>query len=408
MMQQHYTFGGNTGRSYEDLQRQRHLAQSLAGPPVMPRTLGQGLSALGHALAQRVIAGRMAHSQAERQEQNNAQLSDAFSGVVDPRLMRVMNSPDMANGPKALAMLLAQRALRNSEPPDPMKQLQLQEKRLRLGQMQAQLEQMQHPQRRIITGADGYKYYADGNKERVFPNAQRPEEPGYQVLTPEQTQQFGLPEGAYQQDPHGRISQIGGSGTDVTINTQAETQLQKKRGEGLANRLNGIAEDGIKALDDLTTINRLGGLLGGVDTSGAWPAVANAISSSTGQSWLSTDTPKYQAIQALVDYMTPRMRVAGSGQSSDKDVEIFRNALPSLMKTQEGNRLIVETLGGMAQRRADLGDIAVQWQLGEISAAEAYKQMRELPDPFRVFSERFNNANGSLPYEEYFRGYPGD
>ena len=73
MMQQHYTFGGNTGRTYEDLQRQRALAQNLSGPPVMPKTFGQGLSALGHALAQRVIAKNMARTQAQGREQADAQ-----------------------------------------------------------------------------------------------------------------------------------------------------------------------------------------------------------------------------------------------------------------------------------------------------------------------------------------------
>ena len=256
-MMQHYTFGGNTGRTYEDLQRQRYLAQSLSGPPVMPRTFGQGLSALGHALAQRVIAKNMARTQAQGREDFNAQFASLFgngrpeqttggmsggfgqpapapgaagndeSGMhtiygqplapmkppnIDPRLMYLLDNPYATNGQKAIMMLMAQRALRRAEPPDPMKQLQLQEERLKL-------KRMQHPPRQMLTAADGYRYYTDGDKERVFPNAQRPEEPGYQMLTPEQVKQFDLPPGAYQQGPKGRISQIGGNGTNVTVNT---------------------------------------------------------------------------------------------------------------------------------------------------------------------------------------------
>ncbi|MEG9884924.1 MAG: hypothetical protein V6Z86_10055 [Hyphomicrobiales bacterium] len=512
MMQQHYTFGGNTGRTYQELQRQRYLAQNLAGPPVMPKTFGQGLSALGHAFAQHLVARRMARAQAQGREQANAQFEALFGGGqghpptstettggawrqtasptdatgngfgqstpptargmgggfgqpaptpgaasggfgnggfassgarnaygrqtnaakpvhIDPRLLHILENPFATNGQKAFAMLLTQRVLKNSVPPDPMKQMQLQEERLKL-------ERMRHPPRETITGADGYNYYqntgervlpnverqserrtikgADGylyyqdDGSRVLPNVKQPEDTGYRMLTPDQTQRLGLPEGAYQQGPKGRISQIGDNGTDVTINDQAETQLQKERGKGLAGRLNGIAEDGMKALDDLTTINRLGGLLKGVDTGGLLgPGLTNAISQMTGIG-IGSNISKHQAIQALVDYMTPRMRVKGSGQSSDKDIEIFKNALPGLMKTSEGNRIIVETLGGMAQRRADLGDIAFQWQLGEISAAEAYKRMRELPDPFKAFSERAGNANGPVPYEVYFKDVPGN
>lgn len=43
--------------------------------------------------------------------------------------------------------------------------------------------------------------------------------PGYQMVSPEQAQQLGLPPGTYQQGPDGKISAIGGDGTSVTVNT---------------------------------------------------------------------------------------------------------------------------------------------------------------------------------------------
>jgi len=48
-------FGGNTGRTYEDLQRQRRLADSLQGNlfSETPRNVGEGLTAIGKALAYR-------------------------------------------------------------------------------------------------------------------------------------------------------------------------------------------------------------------------------------------------------------------------------------------------------------------------------------------------------------------
>lgn len=47
-----------------------------------------------------------------------------------------------------------------------------------------------------------------------------------------------------------------------------------------------------------------------------------------------------QVLSAAINYMTPKMRVSGSGSSSDKDVELMRDALPTLSGSPLGNRLI--------------------------------------------------------------------
>lgn len=47
-----------------------------------------------------------------------------------------------------------------------------------------------------------------------------------------------------------------------------------------------------------------------------------------------------QVLSAAINYMTPKMRVSGSGSSSDKDVELMQDALPTLSGSPQGNRLI--------------------------------------------------------------------
>ena len=47
-----------------------------------------------------------------------------------------------------------------------------------------------------------------------------------------------------------------------------------------------------------------------------------------------------QVLAAAINYMTPKMRVSGSGSSSDKDVELMQDALPTLSGSPQGNRLI--------------------------------------------------------------------
>ena len=77
------------------------------------------------------------------------------------------------------------------------------------------------------------------------------------------------------------------------------------------------------------------------------------------------------------------------------------------MNTPEGNQKIMQTLGGMAQRRAELGEIAVQWQLGEITASQAHRRMRELPNPFEAFAnqnvDKVSPNDGVISFEDFFK-----
>lgn len=51
-----------------------------------------------------------------------------------------------------------------------------------------------------------------------------------------------------------------------------------------------------------------------------------------------------ELIRALEAYMTPRMRVAGSGSTSDIEVEYMNKSVPGLGKNEESNKLIVAQL----------------------------------------------------------------
>ena len=88
------------------------------------------------------------------------------------------------------------------------------------GLIESMIEPEQAPERAILKGADGFQYFQD-NGERVFPNITMPEDSGYSTLTAEQvTGMPGLdPTKAYQRSPDGKISAIGGGGTNIDIST---------------------------------------------------------------------------------------------------------------------------------------------------------------------------------------------
>lgn len=183
----------------------------------------------------------------------------------------------------------------------------------------------------------------------------------------------------------------------TVIDNKAESAEAKGRGEGIAKRFNKLADDGIDADNDIIMMQRLTQLNSAV-TPGAKTAILNEIRARTGIA-LDPNANNVQAYQAMLDYMTPRMREAGSGASSDRDVRIFQGALPRLLGTPEGNALAVETLGGMAKRRQMAADIAKQWQLGEISGKEADARLKSLPDPFQTF-RGWAEANGQMPMSQ--------
>lgn len=73
-----FIFGGNTGNTYEGLQRQRKIAESLlAQSSGTPRNVGEGLTAIGNALAYRAIEKRAAKTE----EKLRGEFDTAFSGV---------------------------------------------------------------------------------------------------------------------------------------------------------------------------------------------------------------------------------------------------------------------------------------------------------------------------------------
>lgn len=167
--------------------------------------------------------------------------------------------------------------------------------------------------------------------------------------------------------------------TQVNVGKAEETE-DVERSKAMVKRFSDIAAGGADAKKDLIVVRRLGELFENVEP-GAKEAALERIRQSTGIA-LSKNAGNVQAAQAMVDYMIPRMRVEGSGATSDRDAAGFRNSLPSILGTKDGNKKVVQTLSGMAEHNSRMADIATQYQLKKITAAEAQRRIDELPDPF--------------------------
>lgn len=78
-MTQSFIFGGNTGMSYDQIQKQREIANELLQANMStPQNVGEGLSAIGRALAAKAIDKRTARADEENRKAYEARRSEIF------------------------------------------------------------------------------------------------------------------------------------------------------------------------------------------------------------------------------------------------------------------------------------------------------------------------------------------
>jgi hypothetical protein len=180
--------------------------------------------------------------------------------------------------------------------------------------------------------------------------------------------------------------------TNVTVNNAGEREFEKKVGGAQADMFAEIAKDGIAAKSDLASIGELsanlaktpGGVVGGLQQFAL--------------SWgvqLGQGATEAQAANAIISKLVPSQRPPGSGPMSDRDVLMFKDSLPKLVNTREGNALIVSTMKAMAEYRIQQANIASAAMAGELGRAEATQLLNNLPNPLEAFKK--SRSSGGKP-----------
>lgn len=183
-------------------------------------------------------------------------------------------------------------------------------------------------------------------------------------------------------------------GVNVTNNVGGnESEFLKKSAEHLAKNFATYADEGMAARQDRALIGRLGELQQVIGQTGGGTALQGYLANNFGIK-VGDNVGEVEAFNAIVDKLTPSQRVPGSGATSDLEIRTFKNSLPSLMKTPEGNQLVMQTLSGMADYKEKLGDIAQRAMVGELSQKDAYAEMKALQNPLSGFGERINAKPG--------------
>lgn len=238
----------------------------------------------------------------------------------------------------------------------------------------------------------------DPTQSRVIIAGQQP-----RPLSAEERQSYGIPEGTGAgMGPDGKPFGIGGSPrTTVNVDTKGAGKFAEKANELQAKRYSEMVEAADNAVPlraDIDTMASLGeqintGKLAGARLGLAQYAQAAGLDS-VANGLTNGKMGEMEAFTALADKLTPRMRVPGSGATSDAEGRAFRNSLPSLLKTPGGNAIIVDTFRGLADYQAQAGDIAGKALRGEISQAEADQAIKALPNPYTRFREYRGGQGG--------------
>lgn len=200
--------------------------------------------------------------------------------------------------------------------------------------------------------------------------------------------------GTVQIDRDGQLHYPGKPATEVNIDNKGAGKFAEKGNEIAAKRYGDMVTAADDAAPMRADVETLAGLLEGVGTGAGTETragLANMAKSmgldSVADRLAGGKLDELQAAQALLDKITPRMRVPGSGTSSDRDMAAFKNSLPSLGKQPGGNRMIADTFRALADYQVNIGDIASQALRGEIKQVDADRMIRETPSPFALFKE---------------------
>jgi len=117
-----------------------------------------------------------------------------------------------------------------------------------------------------------------------------------------------------------------------------------------------LADQGRKAMRSQVEIEQLEQALAN-SPQGTWGGVVGWAQNNLGLS-LDANASDTQVAQAIISRLVPAQRQAGSGPMSDADLNLFKQSLPTLLGSPEGNRKVIDTIKAIAEYDRQIGDIA--------------------------------------------------
>lgn len=183
-------------------------------------------------------------------------------------------------------------------------------------------------------------------------------------LAPDGKGGFGLVPNQPVQDFQLRKAATGAARNITNVNSLQETEENKTIGKELGQQYAGIQNAGMQAPSRISKLQRMAQLSDGVTTGALTPAMTDiaALADSLGVK-VDKNLGAKQAFEALSNEVALSLRSTADGGGmpgamSDKDREFLKAMTPSLSKTPEGNRLIIESGIKLEQRKQQVASMA--------------------------------------------------
>jgi hypothetical protein len=177
---------------------------------------------------------------------------------------------------------------------------------------------------------------------------------------------------------------------NISVGGQSDTfrdESDKAAAKAYAEMMN----TGITARSKLAQIDRMEALL-----SSAPQGATGALTQIAGNFGINIDgLSEVQAATALINQLVPQQRQPGSGPMSDADLALFKQSLPRIINQPDGNRIIMNTMRGIAEYEMQQGDIARLVIDGEMTPAQGREGLMALENPLAFLNDVDADTGGS-------------
>jgi len=163
----------------------------------------------------------------------------------------------------------------------------------------------------------------------------------------------------------------------TTVNV-GDKSFQTEVYKDLAGEFGTLVNQGVQARRSLAEINSLEKALANAPQGGQ-----GAFLSFASNLGIKLDgASDIEAATAIINRLVPAQRPAGSGPMSDADLALFKQSLPRIINSPQGNAMIIQTLKSMAQYDMQMAAIANKARLDSSYTPEmAYRDMQNLQNP---------------------------
>lgn len=175
-----------------------------------------------------------------------------------------------------------------------------------------------------------------------------------------------------------RIFPIGGSGTEITTNVGGPTdflsdenfneKLRRGNVEADVEHYRERGQEAPRVIELANDVGQMMSLLNDADMNKMEQFALDKFGLKAA-SFLDLG-PESEAVVAMKSYMAPRMRPVGSGSTSDMEVKMYMDSLPSIIGTPEGRAFTTAVFQAKANIEKAVMDATRRWRKGEIDVAE--------------------------------------